>query len=174
MEENKVSVNVGVVIFFFLLFVGFMVIAFSFNSEEKAQPTPTPDSEIKLNLGGDNKNLQEGLQDVVSDLQVEDLVVGEGKEAQIGNKVTVNYRGTLLDGVEFDSSYKREEPFSFILGQGQVIQGWERGILGMKEGGKRKLVIPPSLGYGQQQVGLIPPNSVLVFEVELLQVDSIE
>lgn len=168
------SVNVGVVIFFFLLFVGFMVIAFSFNSEEKAQPTPTPDSEIKLNLGGDNKNLQEGLQDVVSDLQVEDLVVGEGKEAQIGNKVTVNYRGTLLDGVEFDSSYKREEPFSFILGQGQVIQGWERGILGMKEGGKRKLVIPPSLGYGQQQVGLIPPNSVLVFEVELLQVDSIE
>lgn len=168
------SVNVGVVIFFFLLFVGFMVIAFSFNSEEKAQPTPTPDNEIKINLGGDNKNLQEGAPDVVSDLQVEDLVVGEGKEAQMGNKVTVNYRGTLLDGVEFDSSYKREEPFSFILGQGQVIQGWERGILGMKEGGKRKLVIPPSLGYGQQQVGLIPPNSVLVFEVELLQVDSIE
>jgi len=167
-----VSINFGVVIFFFLLFVGFLVVIFSFSKEEKPQATPAPTNEIKLNLGGTgNKTLPENPQNVVSDLQIEDLVVGEGKAAQVGNKVTVNYRGVLVDGTEFDSSYKRGEPFSFILGQNQVIQGWEKGILGMKEKGKRRLVIPPSLGYGSQQVGSIPPNSVLVFEVELLAVE---
>ncbi len=173
MEESKISINFGVVIFFFLLFIGFVVIALSFSKEEKPQPTPTPDNEIKLNLGGNNnQNKEQNTQNIVSDLQIEDSVVGEGKEAQVGNKVTVNYKGTLLDGTEFDSSYRRGDPFSFVLGQGQVIQGWERGILGMKEGGKRKLIIPPSLGYGSQQMGSIPPNSVLVFEVELLTVES--
>lgn len=166
------SINFGFIIFLFLLFVGFIVVVFSFSKEDKLRATPTPNNEIKINLGGDSETLEkESQSNVASDLQIEDLVVGQGKEAQVGNKVTVNYKGMLADGTEFDSSYKRSKPFSFVLGQNQVIQGWERGILGMKEGGKRKLIIPPSLGYGSQQVGLIPPNSVLIFEVELLAVE---
>ena len=171
MEENKINVNFGVVVFLFLLFTGFIVIVLSFIKDSTPQVTPAPKEEIKLNLGGNNDSLQEKTQTVVSDLQIEDLVKGEGKEAQVGNKITVNYKGMFLDGTEFDSSYKRGEPFSLVLGQGQVIQGWEKGILGMKEGGKRRLVIPPSLGYGTRQVGPIPPSSVLVFEVELVSVE---
>lgn len=100
-------------------------------------------------------------------LRVEDLVVGKGEEAQAGELITVNYTGTLIGGKVFDSSVGRD-PFQFVLGQGRVIQGWEKGILGMKVGGKRRLTIPPELAYGSRQTGPIPPNSTLVFEVELL------
>lgn len=103
-------------------------------------------------------------------LKIEDLKVGTGAEAKTGSTVTVNYTGTLTDGTKFDSSYDRNQPFDFTLGQGQVIQGWEQGIVGMKVGGKRKLTIPPSLGYGDQATGPIPANSTLIFEVELLAV----
>lgn len=99
-----------------------------------------------------------------------DEVVGTGAEAKAGQTVTVNYVGTLTDGTKFDSSYDRNQPFSFKLGAGEVIQGWDQGVAGMKVGGKRKLVIPPSLGYGAQANGKIPANSTLVFEVELLDV----
>jgi FKBP-type peptidyl-prolyl cis-trans isomerase len=105
-----------------------------------------------------------------TELQIEDLTVGTGKEARTGNTVSVHYNGTLLNGTTFDSSYDRGTPFSFTLGQNSVIQGWERGILGMKVGGKRKLVIPPSLAYGPRAIGLIPGNSTLVFEVTLLDI----
>ena len=81
-----------------------------------------------------------------------------------------HYIGKLEDGTKFDSSYDRGEPFSFQIGLRQVIEGWETGIMGMKVGGKRKLVIPPELGYGSRGIGPIPPNSVLTFEVELLSV----
>ena len=102
-----------------------------------------------------------------------DLVIGGGKRAENGNKVVVNYVGNLLDGTEFDNSYKRGEPFSFTLGAGQVIKGWDRGVLGMSEGGKRRLTIPPELGYGERGAGdLIPPNAMLIFEVELLSVEK--
>jgi FKBP-type peptidyl-prolyl cis-trans isomerase len=101
----------------------------------------------------------------------EDIVVGTGKEATSGQQVTVHYRGTLTDGREFDASYNRNQPFKFNLGAGQVIKGWDEGVAGMKEGGKRKLTIPPHLGYGARGAGgVIPPNATLVFEVELLQV----
>jgi peptidylprolyl isomerase len=103
-------------------------------------------------------------------LQIQDLVIGTGKEARSGDTVTVNYLGTLLDGTKFDSSYDRNTPFTTQIGVGQVIKGWDEGIIGMKVGGKRKLTIPPSLGYGAQDTGSIPPNSTLVFEVELLDV----
>lgn len=103
-------------------------------------------------------------------LLVDDTTVGTGTEAVAGKHVTVNYRGTLLDGSVFDSSYERGTPFDFDLGAGQVIQGWEQGIVGMKVGGKRKLVIPPALAYGDRAIGPIPANSALIFEVELLDV----
>ena len=103
-------------------------------------------------------------------LKLEDEVVGTGTEAKTGDTVTVNYLGTLTNGAKFDSSYDRNQPFTTQIGVGQVIKGWDEGIVGMKTGGKRKLTIPPSLGYGSQSAGSIPPNSTLIFEVELLGV----
>lgn len=107
-------------------------------------------------------------------LQVTDEVVGTGAEAVAGDSVTVNYIGSLTDGTVFDASANRGTTgFTFSLGAGQVIQGWDKGIVGMKEGGKRKLVIPAALAYGSQAVGnVIPANSTLVFEVELLKVEK--
>jgi len=106
-------------------------------------------------------------------LVIQDLQVGTGAEAKTGNRVTVHYRGTLTDGKQFDASYDRKEPFTFVLGAGQVIKGWDQGVAGMKVGGKRKLTIPPDLGYGARGAGggVIPPNATLVFEVELLKVE---
>ena len=106
-----------------------------------------------------------------SGLVIEDLVVGNGDVAAAGQKVTVHYTGWLTDGKKFDSSKDRGEAFVFPLGRGQVIRGWDEGVAGMKVGGKRKLTIPPNLGYGARGAGgAIPPNATLVFEVELLAI----
>lgn len=108
----------------------------------------------------------------MDELKIEDIVVGTGIEAVVGKKVTVNYLGTLTNGTKFDSSYDRGTPFSFNLGAGEVIKGWDQGVNGMMVGGKRKLTIPSSLGYGAQGAGdAIPPDSTLIFEVELLKVE---
>lgn len=105
-----------------------------------------------------------------SGLKFEDLVEGEGAEAITGQQVKVHYTGWLTDGTRFDSSLDRDDPFSFPLGGGRVIRGWDEGVQGMKVGGKRKLTIPPQLGYGAAGAGgVIPPNATLVFEVELLE-----
>jgi FKBP-type peptidyl-prolyl cis-trans isomerase FkpA len=108
-------------------------------------------------------------------LIIEDLVVGTGESAASGKKVTVHYTGWLMEGgkagAKFDSSKDRRDPFVFSLGKGQVIKGWDEGVQGMKVGGKRKLTIPPAMGYGSHGAGsVIPPNSTLIFEVELLGV----
>lgn len=102
-------------------------------------------------------------------LKITDLVLGSGEEAAAGKTVTVNYVGRLITGAQFDSSYGRS-PFSFTLGSGQVIKGWDMGLTGMRVGGKRELVIPSYLGYGDTGQGPIPPNATLVFDVELLNV----
>lgn len=114
-----------------------------------ATPTPDPD------LGS---------------LKITDEVLGTGAEAVAGKKLTVNYTGRLLTGAQFDSSEGRA-PFAFVLGAGQVIKGWDMGLTGMKVGGKRQLVIPSYLGYGDTGQGPIPPNATLVFDVELLGVE---
>ena len=99
-------------------------------------------------------------------LKYEDLEEGTGTEAEAGKQVTVHYTGWLVDGTKFDSSLDRNQPFSFALGKGQVIRGWDEGVQGMKVGGKRKLTIPPQLGYGARGAGgVIPPNATLAFEV---------
>jgi FKBP-type peptidyl-prolyl cis-trans isomerase FkpA len=106
------------------------------------------------------------------ELKIEEVQVGAGAEATPGKQVTVHYTGYLTDGKKFDSSVDRGQPFPFQLGAGQVIPGWEKGVAGMKVGGKRKLTIPPNLAYGERGAGgVIPPNATLVFEVELLNVN---
>ena len=128
--------------------------------QPSAAPTPTPAKPA------------EPPPDPNAKLEIKDLVVGKGAEAKAGDTVKVHYVGTLTNGDEFDASKKHgTEPFTFELGKGRVIKGWDEGVAGMKEGGKRKLTIPPHLGYGARGAGAkIPPNSTLVFEVELVQV----
>ncbi|MFT3878098.1 MAG: FKBP-type peptidyl-prolyl cis-trans isomerase [Gemmatales bacterium] len=106
-----------------------------------------------------------------SGLQFEDLAPGQGTAAQAGDKVQVHYTGWLADGKKFDSSLDRNQAFVFVLGKGMVIKGWDEGVVGMKPGGKRKLIIPGNLAYGATGFSsLIPPNAVLTFDVELLKV----
>jgi FKBP-type peptidyl-prolyl cis-trans isomerase len=103
-------------------------------------------------------------------LQSTDLVVGTGAEARNGDVTTVHYIGSFLNGQVFESSYTSGTPFTFTLGAGQVISGWDQGIVGMRVGGKRRLVIPASLAYGSRGAGIIPPNTALQFDVELLSI----
>lgn len=100
-------------------------------------------------------------------LKIEDIKEGSGPAVKSGDTVVINYTGTLTNGKKFDSSYDRGQPFETQIGVGNVIKGWDEGVVGMKVGGKRKLTIPPELGYGNQQIDSIPPNSTLIFEVEL-------
>jgi FKBP-type peptidyl-prolyl cis-trans isomerase len=112
----------------------------------------------------DKKTLRSGLSYM-------DIKEGAGEEARSGQQVTVHYTGYLVNGKKFDSSLDRNQPFTFTLGTGQVIKGWDEGVAGMKVGGKRKLIIPSDLGYGSRGAGgVIPPNAELVFDVELLGV----
>lgn len=151
-KENIILLGILVVI---VGVTGFFVFGKKQNLQTTPLPTATPTASIVP----------------MEELKIEDEVVGTGKEAVSGTSVTVNYLGTLLDGTKFDSSYDRKTPFTFNLGAGEVIKGWDQGVVGMKVGGKRKLTIPASLGYGSTGAGaLIPPNSTLVFEVELLNV----
>ncbi len=107
----------------------------------------------------------------ITALKIEDLVIGTGAEAKAGDTLRVDYTGWLENGVKFDSSLDSGQPIEFILGQGKVIAGWDQGLVGLKVGGKRRLTIPPNLGYGARGAGdSIPPNAALIFEVELLEI----
>jgi len=112
-----------------------------------------------------------GSREMITDsgLKYEDLVEGTGESPRPGQMVVVHYTGTLENGKKFDSSLDRGRPFEFAIGQGRVIKGWDEGVMSMKVGGKRRLIIPPALGYGNRDLGVIPPNSTLIFEVELLE-----
>lgn len=143
----------------------------SVGSQNTSLPTPTisatiePSAEPSASSSAKITTMNDGL-------KIQDEVTGTGNEALSGKKATVNYVGTLTDGTKFDSSYDRNEPFSFNLGAGEVIKGWDEGVIGMKVGGKRKLIIPSSLGYGDGGVpGTIPGGATLIFEVELLKVE---
>lgn len=155
---NKTSIILIVVILIVLTVVGYMI----FNNNSGGQSS---------NPAGQNAN-----QPVTSQtgLKIQDEVIGTGAVATTGEIVTLNYIGTFTDGKKFDSSYDRGQPLPpFVLGAGKVIPGWDEGIVGMKVGGKRKLIVPPELGYGNQDYGPIPANSTLIFEVELLDVKSV-
>ncbi len=106
----------------------------------------------------------------VKSMIIDDIKLGEGAEVKAGDTVAVHYIGTLQDGTEFDNSKKRGEPFEFTVGGGQVIKGWEEGLIGMKVGGQRVLIIPSDKAYGEKGIGPIPPNATLVFAIELVEI----
>ncbi len=152
------------------VFIGFIIVLIIAIVGVAYKVTKKPNTEEKTNSTTGKTN---SMTITTADgLQMTDEVIGTGAEAVAGKKVSVHYTGTLTDGKKFDSSLDRGEPFSFDLGAGQVIKGWDEGVVGMKVGGKRKLTIPSGLAYGAREVGngLIPANSTLIFEVELLGV----
>lgn len=178
MQETKSSLLSYLGYGFIVALATFGTVYFLNYSNNKSNPevvaTATPktvvaekDIVVENRATSSSKNMQEN----VTELKIEDLVVGTGVEAVAGKLISVHYTGTLTNGTKFDSSKDRGEPFEFTLGAGQVIQGWDKGFAGMKVGGKRKLIIPSEMGYGAQGAGgVIPPNATLIFEVELLGV----
>ena len=134
-----------------------------------AERTPTP-SPSKTTTSSTGAITLTNPTTTASGLKYEDIVVGTGASPKNGQRVTVHYTGTFLDGKKFDSSRDRGQPFNFVIGNGNVIKGWDEGVLTMKVGGKRNLEIPPALGYGSRDYGPIPGNSTLLFEVELIAV----
>ena len=156
-----------------VLFVGLLIYSKYKVNMQKNDAVGRTQNEAVENLEQEADNVSDTImKSDVRDLVVEDLVVGDGLEATTGAKVSVHYTGALVSGEKFDSSLDRGVPFEFTIGEGQVIPGWEMGVTGMKVGGKRKLIIPPQLAYGERGAGgVIPPNSTLVFEIELLGVE---
>jgi peptidylprolyl isomerase len=163
-----------------LLFVGFVVAACGASPNPGAEPAPR--SEVTV-PGAAAENAADADEPVPAarsaatdarvdpdGLRIEEITPGSGSEAQAGSRVVLHYDGTLTDGTVFDSSRKRGTPFEVELGKNHLIPGFERGVLGMRPGGKRRVVIPPELGYGSQRTGQIPPGSVLIFEIELLEI----
>lgn len=167
---KKISIILLPVVLFISAFV--FIMDRTSPSNPKVEPTQIDLDSLNNLLEEQNMDEQNIEAQDAEEFLMEDLTVGSGDEVKDGDKVRVHYNGTLLDGTKFDSSLDRGEPFEFTVGAGEVIDGWDQGLLGMKVGGKRKLTIPSSMGYGETGSGSIPPNAGLVFEVELLEIIS--
>ena len=183
MQKN---LTVGIVILIVIFGLGFLFIQQQTNQKNPLEnnqtpnfnppkSTPTPQPTIQATPSPTQNPVQNSSQSgnmvtMPDGLKVQDISVGTGAQAKSGDTVAVNYLGTLENRTKFDSSYDRNQPFITQIGVGQVIKGWDEGIPGMRVGGKRKLIIPSELGYGAQGAGPIPPNSTLIFEVELLSI----
>lgn len=175
MQEEQTSGKPYLIVALFLvalLIVGGIVLIFGKDQEEnKSLQNLASSATIEESVAPIATSSEKPMENV-TELKIEDEIVGTGDEAVAGKNITVNYVGTLTDGTKFDSSYDRNEPFSFTLGAGEVIEGWDKGFAGMKVGGKRKLTIPSSMGYGDSGIpGAIPGGATLIFEVELLKVE---
>lgn len=149
-----------------------IIFAFYFLSQKDVKDQESNNMEQTAETNQDQLLAQLQDQDEGQGLKVKILKQGSGEEAKKNDVITVHYTGRLEDGTKFDSSLDRGEPFTFTLGIGQVIQGWDLGVLSMKIGEKRQLTIPPELGYGAGGIGSIPPNATLIFEVELLNISN--
>jgi peptidylprolyl isomerase len=157
-QKEWIAVSAGIALVGFLLYGGIVMNLFN--------PTNDNSSDQSRQADGESVELP------VTGVEFRDVVVGSGAEAEVGDEITVHYVGILTDGRVFDSSLDRNSPFVFTLGAGQVIRGWDQGMQGMRVGGRRQLFIAPDFAYGPNAVGPIPPNSTLVFEVELLGVSK--
>ena len=147
-----------------------IVLAFFLFSCHKSHDNKTTEiTENKMQESKEISNLGEEIK-TASGLVFIDEIIGTGKNPKTGDKVVVHYTGTLENGTKFDSSIDRDRPFEFTIGVGRVIKGWDEGVASMKVGGKRKLIIPSNLGYGSRDMGTIPPNSTLLFDIELIEI----
>ncbi len=165
------NIFVGVIVFLAIAVGGYLLINKNDNDNDTlGKDILLPDRELptaSISQGESVKNFE------IQGMKIEILKEGTGNAAKNGDRVSVHYKGTLENNEKFDSSYDRGIPFSFVLGAGRVIEGWDLGVLGMKVGEKRKLTIPPELAYGSQGAGgVIPPNAILIFEVELLAINQ--
>jgi FKBP-type peptidyl-prolyl cis-trans isomerase len=182
MEEQKEDkqINIGQTVAIFVFLLALVAVAIYMGGKVKSKSSqPATSSQPGLQFGQSQQGsasatTEENMNNNQDNqgLKIEDIKIGDGEEAVNGKKAVVNYTGMLTNGTVFDSSYQRNQPFAFTLGAGEVIKGWDQGVLGMRVGGKRRLTIPPELGYGEFGAGsLIPPNSTLVFEIELLRLE---
>ncbi len=171
---------IGVFVSVAIMAVALSIIRFGGFGTTESIATLTGDTQTALVVVDENKqgDLEDALREsatangVLKKLIVDDVRIGEGATVVRGDTVTVHYIGSTQKGVRFDSSYARGEPYTFTVGDGKVIEGWEEGIVGMKVGGQRVLVIPSDKAYGNRQVGPIAPGSTLVFAIELLSIDE--
>ncbi len=154
-------------------FFGVFSNPFAQKEESGSRPKDAP---LAIDTSNDPEGASRALADVmeadgtITDLVIEDTTVGTGREVRKGDTVTVHYVGVLQDGTRFDDSSARGEPFVFTVGTGAVIPGWDAGIIGMRVGGERVLVIPPSMAYGSRGIGVVPPDATLLFAIKLLDV----
>lgn len=176
LERNEVigvAAGIGIVV---VLFVGMRMFPGATMPVMNSESNATGDDIVDISKAQSPEAVTEALAGAigadggVSDLIIQDSLIGEGAEVVEGSVVTVHYVGLLQSGVQFDNSMARGEPFTFRVGAGDVIEGWDVGVVGMKKGGERILVIPPEMAYGARGVGSIPPNSTLLFAIQLLEV----
>lgn len=171
-------VGIGVSVLFMALALYLVRVETSLFSSDSAQQATVAESGVVIvNNDADKRNERANAfmeasdsKGNIKDLIIDDIKQGSGAKVEVGDTVVVHYIGTLQGGQEFDNSRKRGEPFTFTVGNGDVIEGWEKGIVGMKVEGQRILVIPSELGYGDKVAGPIPANSTLVFAIELLEI----